>query len=336
MIQKIIKNIKDFFKNPKEVISFFLPIVIMLILLIPVDYTVTFPTGGTINIDKKISVLNERKKDGSFNSAYVKQAKGNVLTYTLGKIIKDIDLEKNEEIVYDNETINDYNFRNKLYFKESISSSIRVAYQKANRKVNIVNSSMYVTYIDENSNSNLKVQDEILKINNIKVYNLDDVKKVLLNYKENDLITVTVKRNNKEIDVNSKLILLNNEVKLGVSIITIYDYDVSNDVSLKFGNKESGPSGGLMFTLSIYNKLVDEDITKGRKIVGTGTIDADGNVGEIGGVKYKLKGAVKAKADIFICPYENYDEVMELKNRYNYDIEIIKVSTFDEAIEKLK
>ena len=66
--------------------------------------------------------------------------------------------------------------------------------------------------------------------------NLDDVKKVLLNYKENDLITVTVKRNNKEIDVNSKLILLNNEVKLGVSIITIYDYDVSNDVSLKFGN----------------------------------------------------------------------------------------------------
>ena len=34
MIQKIKKNIKDFFKNPKEVISFFLPIVIMLILLI--------------------------------------------------------------------------------------------------------------------------------------------------------------------------------------------------------------------------------------------------------------------------------------------------------------
>ena len=117
MIQKIIKNIKDFFKNPKEVISFFLPIVIMLILLIPVDYTVTFPTGGTINIDKKISVLNERKKDGSFNSAYVKQAKGNVLTYTLGKIIKDIDLEKNEEIVYDNETINDYQLRSEFTSK---------------------------------------------------------------------------------------------------------------------------------------------------------------------------------------------------------------------------
>lgn len=336
MIQKIIKNIKGFFKNPKEVISFFLPIVIMLILLIPVDYTVTFPTGGTINIDNKISVLNEKKKDGSFNSAYVKQAKGNILTFTLGKLIKGIDLEKNEKIIYDNETIEDYNFRNKLYFKESISSSVKLAYQKANKPIKVVGSNMYVIYIDEHSNSDLKVQDEILKINYVRVNNLNDIKNILLNYKENDVINVTVKRNNKEIDVKSKLIKLNDEVKMGVSIITIYDYDVSKDVNLKFGNKESGPSGGLMFTLSIYNKLVDEDITKGRKIVGTGTIDADGNVGEIGGVKYKLKGAVKAKADIFICPYENYDEVMELKNRYNYDIEIIKASTFDEAIEKLK
>ena len=117
MIQKIIKNIKDFFKNPKEVISFFLPIVIMLILLIPVDYTVTFPTGGTINIDNKISVSNEKKKNGSFNSAYVKQAKGNILTFTLGKLIKGIDLEKNEKIIYDNETIEDYNFRNNYILK---------------------------------------------------------------------------------------------------------------------------------------------------------------------------------------------------------------------------
>ena len=89
-------------------------------------------------------------------------------------------------------------------------------------------------------------------------------------------------------------------------------------------------------SLSIYNKLVDEDITKGRKIVGTGTIDTDGNVGEIGGVKYKLLGAVKSKADIFLVPYENYDEAIRYKNENNYDIKIIKVATFDEALNTLK
>ena len=66
-------------------------------------------------------------------------------------------------------------------------------------------------------------------------------------------------------------------------------------------------------------------VFRSNKNISAQIIDLNGNVGEIGGVKYKLKGAVKAKADIFICPYENYDEVMELKNRYNYDIEIIQV-----------
>ena len=54
--------------------------------------------------------------------------------------------------------------------------------------------------------------------------------------------------------------------------------------------------------LLIYDYLTEEDITKGRTIVGTGTIDENGNVGSIGGVKYKLKGAVKNKAEIFLVP----------------------------------
>ena len=92
-----------------------------------------------------------------------------------------------------------------------------------------------------------------------------------------------------------------------------------------------------MLSLALYDKLVDEDITKGYKIAGTGTIDKNGNVGEIGGVKYKLKGAVNAKSDIFMVPNgENYEECIKLKAKYNYDIEIIGVSTFKEAITELE
>lgn len=336
MIQKNYKNIKNFFKNPKEVIAFFLPIIIMIVLLIPLDYTVTFPTGGTINIDKKIIVNNEYPVEGSINSAFVRQSKGNVLMVLISKIIPNFELEKNETIVSDNETIEDYNFRNKLYFKSSIDSSIKLAYEKATGKdVNVTSSKIYVIYVDKNSKSNLKVQDEILKVDGKDVLSTKDIFNILANYKENDLVTVTVKRNNKQINVTSKLININNEAKLGVSITTLYDYDIDDNIKFNFSNKESGPSGGLMFTLSIYNKLTKADITNGKKIVGTGTIDENGNVGEIGGVKYKFLGAIKEKADIFICPYENYDEVIELKNKNNYNINIIKVSSFSEAIEKL-
>ena len=91
-----------------------------------------------------------------------------------------------------------------------------------------------------------------------------------------------------------------------------------------------------MLTLSIYDQLVPEDITKGRKIAGTGTIDSEGKAGAIGGVKYKLAGAVKDKADIFIVPNgENYEEAIKLQQEKNYDIEIIGVDSFEDALEKL-
>ena len=89
-------------------------------------------------------------------------------------------------------------------------------------------------------------------------------------------------------------------------------------------------------SLTIYNKLTEEDITKGKKIVGTGTIDISGNVGEIGGVKYKLIGAVKNKAEVFICPVENYQEAFNVAKEKNYNIKIISVATFDEVLEKLE
>ena len=91
-----------------------------------------------------------------------------------------------------------------------------------------------------------------------------------------------------------------------------------------------------MSTLQIYNTLISEDITKGDVIAGTGTIELDGTVGEISGVKYKLIGAVKNGADVFIAPSNNYKEALQVKEENNYDIEIIEATTFKEVVEKLK
>ena len=92
-----------------------------------------------------------------------------------------------------------------------------------------------------------------------------------------------------------------------------------------------------MTTLAIYDSLIEKDLTKGLKIVGTGTIDIEGNVGEIGGVKYKLKGVVNNKADIFFVPNgKNYEDAIKIKKEKGYNIKIVGVSTLDEAIEYLE
>jgi PDZ domain-containing protein len=104
---------------------------------------------------------------------------------------------------------------------------------------------------------------------------------------------------------------------------------------VKSKSNESGPSGGLITTLSIYDALIKKDLTKGYKIVGTGTISDDGTVGEIGSVTFKLASAVKDKADIFLCPKENYKDATKYAKKHKYDIIIKEVASFDEAVDYL-
>ena len=91
-----------------------------------------------------------------------------------------------------------------------------------------------------------------------------------------------------------------------------------------------------MLTLTIYSAISGEDLLKGRNIAGTGTISTDGTVGEIDGVKYKIMGAAQNNIDIVLVPSANYEEAIKTKNKYNYDLEIVKVDTFKEAVDYLK
>jgi PDZ domain-containing protein len=93
-----------------------------------------------------------------------------------------------------------------------------------------------------------------------------------------------------------------------------------------------GPSAGLMFTLTVYNLLTPEDLTGGRIIAGTGTIDLDGVVGPIGGVQQKVAGAELAGAEYFLSPPENFDDAVAVARR----AEVVKVATAAEAIQFLR
>ena len=69
--------------------------------------------------------------------------------------------------------------------------------------------------------------------------------------------------------------------------------------------------------------------------MGTGTIAKDGVVGEIGGVKYKVLGAVRDGAEVFICPKENEKEALKTVKDNNLKVTVIGVHTFKEALEEL-
>lgn len=298
-------------------------------------YTIYKP-GGIVNVDTRITGDNLNETNGSFNMAYVSAMKGKTPIYLISKIMPNWELVKNSDMLPDNETIEDANMQDKLDYQEAMSNAKYVAFNKANVKYNINKENYIVYYLTEQNDSNLKIGDEIISYDDIEFKDMNSFKEYIKTKKVNEKVKIKYQRNNKVLETESTIYEKDNDKYIGISVISILD--ISSDYNLKISkkNSESGPSGGLIMSLSIYNALTKDDITKGRKIVGTGTIDKDGNVGEIGGINYKLASAVKEKADIFICPNDNYDEVKELVEKYKYKIKIINVNTFDEAIEKLK
>lgn len=94
-----------------------------------------------------------------------------------------------------------------------------------------------------------------------------------------------------------------------------------------------GPSAGLMFALGVIDKIDKDDLTGGKIIAGTGTIDDEGNVGPIGGIAQKLVGAKEAGADVFLTPADN---CAEAKNNAQPGLPLIKVGTLEEALTALE
>lgn len=326
MIKNIIKDNKYF------IISL---LIIFILFITPLPFYIE-KEGGLISTNDRIEIDNSYDSQGEFYMTYVSEIKVNIPLYIISLFNKNWDLIKKEEVVLNNETEDDVYFRSKLMLDESIQNAIISAYNLANKEVTINNEECYVTYIDSLANTNLKVQDKILKINDITIKNKDHIYEVIRNYKVGDTLTIEVDRNGESLNRTATLIDVKGNPFIGVMITTKKEIITNPNINVNFEKGESGSSGGLMMSLEIYNSLTEEDITKGLKIAGTGTIDIDGNIGEISGVKYKIKGAEK-EADIFLVPSgDNYKEALRVKEEDNLNIKIIEVSTLKEAIEKLK
>lgn len=318
----------------KEDLWFYISLIIIIILFkIKLPYYIDRP-GGTIEINNRIECKSCHKINGSLNLMYVTENEATIPTFLASFLIPNWDLEKISEQQINNETTEEIFKRNKLMLEESIDSAIMVAYKESNNDINITSKKNIV--LTTTINNNLKIGDEILEVDGRKIDNILDIKKIINEKEKNDKLNIKVKRNNQEKQV-TVTIREEKKVKLiGAVITTDYDYNLDPSIKIKFKQNEAGASGGLMLALSIYSKISKEDIIKGRKIAGTGTINFDGTVGQIDGIKYKIIGAHKNNIDIVLVPKENYKEALKVKKKNKYKMKIVKVEKFSDAIKYLK
>ena len=115
--------------------------------------------------------------------------------------------------------------------------------------------------------------------------------------------------------------------QIGIYIDPTFDFPVDVKISI---DDIGGPSAGTMFALGIIDKMTPEDETGGKDIAGTGTIDVNGEVGAIGGIRQKLAGAHRDGATWFLAPASNCDEVV---GHVPDGLRVAKISTLHEARE---
>ena len=115
--------------------------------------------------------------------------------------------------------------------------------------------------------------------------------------------------------------------------VVMRNKDYEPGVEVEFDTENiGGPSAGLMFTLALYDQLTPDDLTGGREIAGTGTIECGGEVGAIGGIEQKVAGAEAQGAEVFLAPSGNFDQARAAAD----DIRVVEIANFSDALDYLE
>jgi PDZ domain-containing protein len=179
----------------------------------------------------------------------------------------------------------------------------------------------------------LEPGDLVVSVNGAPVKSVDDFPPALEGYGIGDTIEMTIERNGDVMDVS--VVLAERDDSPGTPMIGIGLSQLTEPpfpISIQSGDV-GGPSAGMMHTLAIIDTLTPGELTNGHVVAGTGTIQLDGTVGNIGGVRQKVVGAEAAGAEYIMVPQGNYESALTAERDH---IQIVPISTLDDAISFLE
>lgn len=303
-------------------------VLIILTLIVPIPkYALDLP--GNISLIASEIEIDGLKSNNEFYSIYVVSFKRpTAFQILIGNLSKKVDVYKDISPTTSKEDFN----RGVILEELSYQYALINAYTKAKEvdpsiTINYNLNSYVITY---SRNDKLEIGDQFSHVDGRSI--VDFTNNELSEYfKNNEQVTLRLLKDEQTKEVT----ITKTDGLFGIIYDKYYEITNSNPTYKTFYEDDNkvGPSGGLLQTLEIYAILTGKKFNK--VISGTGTIDANGKVGAIGGVKQKIFTA-NNKVDIFFCPEENYaDALKAYKSIKKPTFKLVKVSDFNEAIEEL-
>lgn len=320
--------------------------------LVPLPYYVEAP-GGAYDIDQVMTVNGKTNKDkGSYNFVAVEVRPGTVFNLAYSWLNPDTTQIVSKKELTGGTSTKDYELINQYYMENSQNTAIYQALKLAGKDAKLEYKGVYVLQVADNSSfkGTLNIADTVTGINGKSFKSSKDLVKYVTGLKLDSQVTVQYTSQGKKKSADGKVVKLKNG-KNGIGITLTDHTEVSSNDKVKFSTQGvGGPSAGLMFTLSIYDQLNKDDLLKGRMIAGTGTIEPDGSVGDIGGVSQKVVSADKSGAEIFFVPDNpvakadkkyypkgnNYQEAKKMAKKLGSKMKIVPVKTAQDAIDYLE
>lgn len=178
----------------------------------------------------------------------------------------------------------------------------------------------------------LETGDVILEVGGTAVESTDDVITAVTGAAAGRPLEIVVRRDGTRRTVSVTPLEVDGRTQIGIQLGTQTD-DFPVDVTIGIDPSIGGPSAGLMFSLGIYDTLTPGSLTGGRAVAGTGTVDASGSVGPIGGIQQKIVGAKDDGAELFLVPPENCDEALSARNG---DMRLVEAESTHSAITSIE
>jgi PDZ domain-containing protein len=177
----------------------------------------------------------------------------------------------------------------------------------------------------------LEAGDRILRVDGHAVATIDQVRAAITSHRIGERVAFLVARDDTRTAVDVRVAAADGQPRVGVELSERYE-NLPLKLSIETENI-GGPSAGLMFALSIIDRLTAADLTGGRRIAGTGELSVDREVLPIGGVAEKLVAARRQGATVFLIPKDNCPDV---HGRVPAGLRLVRVATLDDALRFLR
>ncbi|GFH40982.1 SepM family pheromone-processing serine protease [Pseudolactococcus insecticola] len=341
------------FINKWWLISGLVVVVLLVAVLLPLPYYVEAP-GTTENVGAMVKVDHSKLKEkGSLNLTTVSMMRATGATLAYAALTNFTDVYSKADMMGD-QSDSDYTRMNEFYMESAQNTAVYEAFKLAKKPFELDYQGVYVLDVSEKSTFKniLEIADTVTGVNNKSFKSSNELMAYIKSQKIGDKISVqyTDDSSQKRSATGKTIKLADGHAGIGITLVDHTSVKSTPAVKVDAG-AIGGPSAGMMFTLEIYSQLVGKDLTNGQKIAGTGTIEADGTVGRIGGIDKKVATASKNGAVIFFAPDDkitkamkkadpsiktNYAEAKAAAEKLGTKMKIVPVKTVDDAIKYLE